>query len=166
MKKLRETTGPGENAPESQAGANPAGEIEMAGRGRRRTPIPGVSVLVARGREVVLVRRARPPYQGLWSLPGGRVEWGETLAAAAIREVREETGLTVHIDGLLRNLDLIGGDCGDIHRHYILAVFLAHPTGGTLAAGDDADRAEWTSSDVLDRLDMTPGTAELIRDSL
>lgn len=137
-----------------------------AEREGHRVPRIGVSAIVLRPGEVLLVERARPPYRGAWSLPGGLVEWGETLEQAARREVAEETGLDIAIEGLCRNLDLIGTDdaTGSGH-HFVLAVFHARPVGGALAAGDDAAAAAWTRLDALAGLTMTPGSADLIAEA-
>ena len=84
---------------------------------------------------VVLIRRGNPPNAGLWSLPGGRVERGELLSAAAQREVREETGLEVEIGSLIEVVELIGEE-----HHYVVHDYVARPRGplSELRAGDDA----------------------------
>jgi ADP-ribose pyrophosphatase YjhB (NUDIX family) len=102
-------------------------------------PVVGVGAVVLRGAEVLLIRRAKPPKQGEWSLPGGAQELGETARAAAAREVQEETGLTVRIGALIDVIDFIEEDVpGAPLFHYTLIDFLAEPTGGTLQPGSDA----------------------------
>lgn len=81
---------------------------------------------------VVLVRRGQPPLQGRWSLPGGRVEAGERLEAALVRELLEETGLEVEVGPLVDVVELIG------ERHYVVLDHLCRRVGGQLRAGDDA----------------------------
>ncbi|HWB68100.1 MAG TPA: NUDIX hydrolase [Mycobacteriales bacterium] len=104
---------------------------------------------------LLLVRRGHAPSAGTWSLPGGRVEPGETPAAAAAREVQEETGLVVEIGRLIDVVDL-----GDYEVHD----FEAQPIGGQLQAGDDASDVKWCTPDELDALPLSPGLlAELRR---
>jgi len=122
----------------------------------------GALVVDAEGR-TLLVRRRNPPGAGLWSLPGGRVEPGESDVEAVAREVAEETGLVVEVGpwvGTVRR-DAPDGRVFDIRDH------LATPVGGTLAAGDDAtdarfvDAAQWTAMD--DAGELVPGLTEALR---
>ncbi len=111
-----------------------------------------------RGR-ILLVRRGRPPGAGTWSLPGGRVEAGESDAAALAREVYEETGLEATVGPLAGTVQRpgTGGDVFDIYD-YTAAV-----TGGVLAAGDDARDARWVGRAELDRLPTADGLVEALR---
>jgi len=130
-------------------------------------PVLGVSAIVARGHAVVLVRRGAGVYAGRWSLPGGRVEAGETLRQAARREVREETGLAVEIGRQLTAVDIIERDAdGGLAAHFVVVVFLAEETGGTLRAGDDATEAGRFTLAEISRLAMTPDTVDLIVEAL
>jgi 8-oxo-dGTP diphosphatase len=117
-----------------------------------RVPCVGAVVRDDSGR-ILVVRRARPPSQGLWSIPGGRVEPGETLAEAARREVREETGLDVDIQQILGHVDIPHGDIV-----YDVADFAATVSGNVppLAAGDDAGDARWVTAPELRNLPTTP----------
>ena len=119
----------------------------------------GVSIALLKDRKVLLVRRKRPPYAGLWSLPGGTVEGGEAPRDAMRRELKEETGLEAEILGIVNTVRLAaeGAQSG-----YRLTVFYGCPAGGSLSAGADAEAAEWVHLDDIEALAMTPGTAELI----
>lgn len=111
-------------------------------------PIVGVGVVVFRdgavGKEVLLIRRGRPPREGEWSIPGGKQEWGETLHEAAHREIMEETGVTITglrlidvVDGLMRDAG------GALTRHLTLVDYRADWAGGEVRPGDDAMDARW-----------------------
>ncbi len=109
-------------------------------------PVAGVGAVVIRDDAVLLVRRAFPPRQGEWSLPGGRLELGESLVDAVRREVREETGLEVEVGPLVEAFDRVHHDeAGRIRYHFVILDFLCRPLGGTLRAGDDAADARWVN---------------------
>ncbi len=109
-----------------------------------RRPQAGAGVVCLRVDEVLLIRRGQPPRQGEWSLPGGRIEWGETAAAAALRELGEETGVTAELLGLLDVVDgLFAGAGGALERHYLLVDFAARWLSGEPVAGDDATEARF-----------------------
>lgn len=116
-------------------------------------PRLGVGVIVWRKDQVLLVQRGRPPRQGQWGLPGGVVELGETVAEAALREVREETGLEVELGEVVTVVDLIERDeDGAIRHHYALVEMDADWQGGEAVAGDDAAAVRWAFLDDLDEL--------------
>ena len=119
-----------------------------------RIPCVGAVVRDGAGR-LLLIKRGHAPEAGRWSLPGGRIEPGETDAEALVREMREETGLTVRPGPLLGAVERPGpgGSVIDI-RDYEAAV-----TGGTLAAGDDAADARWVAAADMTRLPLTSGLA-------
>ncbi len=123
-----------------------------------RRPVPGVGVVCLRGAEVLLVRRGRPPMQGAWSLPGGRVEWGETLEAAALRELSEETGVEAELLGLV---DVVDGVFSE-DLHYVLIDYAARWRSGEPRAGDDAAAAAFHPLDRLAELGLWAETARVI----
>ena len=102
-------------------------------------PVLCVGAVVVLDGGVVLVRRARPPGAGEWTLPGGRVELGEPLDAAVRREMREELGLEVEVGPVLEIFERIDrDDTGAIRFHYVVVDYVCRAVAGTLRAGDDA----------------------------
>lgn len=113
---------------------------------------------------MLLIRRGKPPKQGEWSLPGGHVEPGETVHAAARREVREETGLLVELHQFVDAVDLIERRTSEvIEHHYILIDYWATVVGGSLCAGDDAADAAWHDIDNLAALGLWDETLRVIQ---
>jgi len=116
----------------------------------------GAIVFDSDGR-VLLVERGSPPGAGLWSVPGGKVERGETLAQAVAREVREETGMIVEVGALACVVERFGDD-----YHFVILDYHARPIGGTLAAGGDARAARFVADAELQALPVTDGLIDVI----
>ena len=118
-------------------------------------PIPAVGVVCLRrdaqgGDEVLLIRRGKPPREGEWSLPGGRIERGETVRDAALRELVEETGVQARLVGLI---DVVDGIFREAGRHYVLIDYVAVWVAGEPVAGDDAVEAAFMPfEDALERV--------------
>ena len=112
-------------------------------------PVPTVGVVCLRGEEVLLIKRGTPPRLGQWSVPGGRLEWGEALQDAALRELKEETGVDAELLGLIDVIDGVfpARPGGEITRHYVLIDYAARWAGGEPTAGDDAAEARFVSRD-------------------
>ena len=128
-----------------------------------QTPILAVGGVVVDGGRVLLVKRANPPSQGQWAIPGGRVELGESLAQAVERELFEETGLRVRCGELLTHLEVIDRDGqGQIRFHYLILDFWAEQVSGTLRTGDDVLEAGWFSRKDLEQEDVSSTTRDLM----
>ncbi|HLM88648.1 MAG TPA: NUDIX domain-containing protein [Streptosporangiaceae bacterium] len=121
--------------------------------------IPCVGAVIKDGRgRLLLIKRGHAPGAGLWSLPGGRIEPGETDAEALVREIREETGLTIEAGQLIGTVRRPTQDGGVLDiRDYEATV-----TGGTLRAGDDAADARWVAASELETLPITEGLVEAL----
>lgn len=126
-------------------------------------PVVGVGVVVWKDGEVLLIRRGKSPMRGRWSLPGGRQELGETVREAAVREVREETGLEIRLGELLDVVDTIRrDDSGAVTLQYTLVDFDADWTAGEPAAASDAEHAEWADPDALAPYNLWGETLRII----
>lgn len=128
-------------------------------------PRVGVGAIVLHEGRVLLVKRGHAPGLGLWSVPGGLVDLGESTVEAARREVEEETGLKVRIAGLVGVLDRVTRDAeGRVRYHWVLIDYLAVPESiDTLTAGSDAAEVRWVTLDEVEQLPITEGLVDMIQ---
>lgn len=136
----------------------------MNNLGYPSTPQPAVGAVVIHAGRILLVKRARPPGQGRWALPGGSVNLGETLRQAVAREVAEETGVTVTAHRPVHCFDVISrDDRGRVQFHYVIVDWVADYIGGEARPGDDAADAGWFEPAALASMDMDEDTMTLLR---
>ena len=127
-------------------------------------PLVGVGAIIIEGNRIVLVKRAHPPIQGHWSIPGGVLEVGEMVREAAVREAREETGLIVESGELLGVYDRILRDPKQrVQYHYVLIDFLCRAVGGELLAASDATEVRWFTREELPTLNLAEDTLDVIK---
>ena len=130
-------------------------------------PVVGVGAVIVDGDRVVLIKRSHPPRQGEWSLPGGRVELGETLVEALRRELREEVGLEVEVGPIVETFDRIHRDAaGRVRYHFVIVDFLCRPASGVLCAGDDACEARWATLDEVAQAGVSSYASAVLRKGL
>jgi len=130
-------------------------------------PILAVSAVVWRAGRFVVVRRARPPAQGVFTLPGGGVEAGETLKQAVERELREETGLIIEPIDLAGHREVIMRDAeGRVARHFVILAFAALWREGELTLNEELAEARWIDAGELAGLPTTEGLAEIVAAAL
>src|SRR5499433_4388144 len=135
----------------------------MDGRRHPARPILAVSAAIIRDGKVLIVRRARPPARGLYTLPGGGVEVGETLVEAVVREVREETALVVEPVALAGYREAIArDDDGRIERHFVILPFAARWIAGEPRLNDELSEAHWMRPSELKGLATTDGLAGIV----
>ncbi len=134
-----------------------------AARGYPDVPRVAVGAVVFHENRVLLIRRGQAPSDGQWAIPGGVVELGETLAQAAEREIREETGIQIAAQEPIYVFDVVERDPTDkVRYHYVIVDLAARYLGGELHAGDDAAEARWVSADEMKRLTVSPPTRQLL----
>jgi 8-oxo-dGTP diphosphatase len=128
------------------------------------TPLVGVGAIIIENSRVLLVKRAHPPLQAQWSIPGGVLETGELVREAAIREAREETGLIVEPADLLGVYDRVLRNAEQrVQYHYVLIDFLCRRVGGELQAASDAAEVRWFTREELPTLNLAEDTQDVIR---
>jgi ADP-ribose pyrophosphatase len=124
-------------------------------------PVVAAGGIVVRDGAVLLVQRGRPPGVGKWSVPGGRVRFGERLTDAAVREVFEETGLEVRVERFAGWAERIGRDPEPYH-HVIFDYVVSETAPGVARAGDDAAAVAWVAVDDLGAYDLVEGLADFL----
>jgi 8-oxo-dGTP diphosphatase len=131
-------------------------------------PILAVSAAIIRDGKVLIVRRApRPPASGLYTLPGGVVEVGETLTQAVVREIREETALTIEPVALAGYREAIGKDAdGRVRRHFVILPFAARWIAGEPALNEELTEALWLDPAAVTGLKTTDGLMEIIEHAM
>jgi 8-oxo-dGTP diphosphatase len=128
------------------------------------TPLVGVGAVIIQDSRVLLVKRAHPPLQAQWSIPGGVLEVGELVREAAVREAREETGLVVEPADLLGVYDRVLRNAEQrVQYHYVLIDFLCRRVAGELAAASDAAEVCWFTREELPALKLAEDTLDVIQ---
>jgi 8-oxo-dGTP diphosphatase len=125
-------------------------------------PILAVSAAVFRDGRVLIVRRARAPMIGHFSLPGGVVEVGETLAAAVARELEEEVGVSARIIAFNRHVEAIAHEGDRVRTHFVIASFVARWTSGEARLSDEVDAVDWIDPALGPPSPSTPGLTEIL----
>jgi ADP-ribose pyrophosphatase YjhB (NUDIX family) len=133
----------------------------------RHFPVrPWVSAHAAiiRDNQLLVIKRGAPPAEGLWSIPGGAVDLGETVEECLKREVLEETGIEIAVDSFLRHVDVILRDetTGDIEYHYVVLYFKARYLKGELRPSSDAAAACWLTAREIQQLPVTKSLPKLL----
>ena len=133
---------------------NKAASLQSQFENQWKKPSVTADGIVQRGREILLIRRGKDPFKGSFALPGGFLNYGETLEECVVREVLEETGIRTSI------VELVGvysAPDRDPRGHFVTAVYLLQPRSGNLRAGDDASAAEWVHLDHLPKFAFDHG---------
>ncbi|KXB08734.1 hypothetical protein AKJ56_00470 [candidate division MSBL1 archaeon SCGC-AAA382N08] len=121
----------------------------------------GASAIVQKNTtHTLLVKRLNDPEKGKWALPGGKVDYGETVKQAAIREVKEETNIDIRLVKLLGHYDII-----DDGYHYVTICYRGIPKNADIIAGSDVEKAKWISSDNLKQISLTSTTRKALTDN-
>jgi len=124
-------------------------------------PVLCASAATFRGGKLLIARRTKPPY--LWSLPGGAVEWGETLSQAAIRELAEETGVEAEAVGYAGHSEvMLRNEKGNVFEHFVIVAFAARWRAGEAKIGTEASAVEWIEPARLGDYEITEGLVGIV----
>jgi ADP-ribose pyrophosphatase YjhB (NUDIX family) len=129
-------------------------------------PVVGVGAVVVKGGKALIVKRAHEPRKGEWSLPGGRVELGETLVDAVRREIKEETGLDVDVGPIVEVFDRVHRAGDRVRYHFVIVDYLCTWVAGELRAADDAEDAAWVSAEEVEAYGVNAHAARVLREGL
>jgi 8-oxo-dGTP diphosphatase len=139
------------------------GPRENDGRRYPHSPVPAVGALVFRDDKILTIKRLQEPSKGKWSIPGGKIELGETSFEAARREVREECSIEVKIERVLDSVDnIIRDEDGRVKYHFVIIDLLARYVSGEIRAASDAEECRWVTPQELLELDITPMLREVL----
>lgn len=136
----------------------------MSRREYPQKPIVGVGAIVVREGKVLLVKRAAAPSRGLWAIPGGSLELGETLQRGAEREILEETGIRIRAGAPVYAFDFIEYDTSNrLQYHFVVVDVEAEYVGGEVQAADDALDARWVSPEDLQGMPVSRNTLKILK---
>jgi 8-oxo-dGTP diphosphatase len=127
-----------------------------------KNPLLTVDTVITQNNSVILIRRKNPPFKGSWALPGGFVEYGETVDSAAIRESKEETGLDIKLDGIV---GVYSDPQRDPRGHIISICFLGHKIGGRLVADTDAADVQSLKIDEISKIELAFDHNKILEDA-
>jgi 8-oxo-dGTP diphosphatase len=148
----------------SAASSDTSQVIRFPGPARASRPVLAASIAVFRDGKVLLATRTKPPADQLWSLPGGKVEAGESLEAAALRELEEEVGVTARILGFNRHVEIVGRDPkGVVTHHFVIASYVGQWLSGEPQPGPEAGAVTWADPLKLGGLPTTRELADVLR---
>jgi mutator protein MutT len=133
---------------------------------RPEAPVVAVGGVLVRDGRVLLIRRGKAPLRDRWTIPGGRVELGETLVEALVREMAEETALRVEPVELLTIFDRIERDAEGVVYHFVIVDYLCRWLSGEARAGSDAREAAWATPGELDAYDLPEKAREVVEDAV
>lgn len=144
--------------------SNDVNRSEVAEREYPQRPIIAVGGVVIHAGRALLVRRGQPPLEGRWSIPGGILEIGETITSAIERELKEETGVSVRVLGLLEIYEKVLRDSDNRPQyHFVILDYMCEFVEGVAAAAGDVTDAEWVAEEDLEKLQLTSAALRVVK---